>query len=91
MKKSARKHTAPENQNEMLEMMAHRVLRQILEEIHSSPFLAVMVDETTDMEQLTLVVRWISDDFEVSEEFLGLYSMSAIDVQSIVDVMKDAF
>lgn len=75
-------------------MMAHRVLRQILEEIHSSPFLAVMVDETTDksnMEQLTLVVRLISDDFEVSEEFLGLYSMSAIDAQSIVDVMKDAF
>jgi len=94
LEKSARKHTAPENQNEMLEMMAHRVLRQILEEIHSSPFLAVMVDETTDksnMEQLTLVVRWISDDFEVSEEFLGLYSMSAIDAQSIVDVMKDAF
>jgi len=53
-----------------------------------------MVDETTDksnMEQLTLVVRWISDDFEVSEEFLGLYSMYAIDAQSIVDVMKDAF
>ena len=54
--RSARKHTSPENQNEILEIMAHRVLRKILEDIHYSPFLAVMVDETTDKfnkEQLT--------------------------------------
>ena len=92
--KSACKHTAPENQNEMLELMAHRVLRRLLEDIHSSPFLAVMVDEATDKsnkEQLTLVVRWVSDDFVVSEDFLGLNTLSAIDAQSIVDVMKDAF
>ena len=92
--KSARKHTAPENQNEMLELKAHRVLRRILEEIHSSPYLTVMVDEATDKsnkEQLTLVVRWVSDDFVVSEEFLGLYTLSAIDARNIVDVMKDAF
>ena len=92
--KSACKHTSPENQNEMLELMARRVLRRLLEDIHSSPFLAVMVDEATDKsnkEQLTLVVRWVSDDFVVSEEFLGLYTLSAIDAQSIVDVMKDAF
>ena len=55
--KSANKHTAPENQNEMLELMAYHVLRKILESIRTSPFLAVMVDETTDKsnkEQLTL-------------------------------------
>lgn len=76
--RSARKHTASENQNEMLELMAHQVLRMILKNIHSSPFLAVMVDETTDQsnkEQLTLVVRWVNDDFTVSEEFLGLYCL----------------
>ena len=74
--------------------MAHRVLRRLLEDIHSSAFLAVMVDEATDKsnkEQLTLVVRWVSDDFVVSEEFLGLYTLSAIYAQSIVDVMKDGF
>lgn len=27
----------------------------------------------------------------MSEEFLGLYCLSAVDAQSIVDVMKDAF
>lgn len=92
--RSIRKHTAPDNQNEMLEIMAHCVLRKILEDIHHSPFLEVMVDETTDKsnkEQLTLVVRWVSSDFRISEEFLGLYCLSTTDAQSIVDVMKDAF
>ena len=94
LEKNARKHTAPENQNEMLQLMAHHVLRRVLKDIHSSPFLAVMVDETRDMsniEQLTFVLRWVSEDFTVSEEFLGLYCLSSVDAQSIVDVMTDAF
>ena len=51
------------------------MLRNILETIRTSPFLGVMVDETTDKsskEQLRLAVRWVSEDFTVSEEFLGL-------------------
>ena len=92
--RSARKHTSPENQNEILEIMAHRVLRNILEDIHKSPFVAVMVDETTDKsnkEQLTLVIRWVSKELIVSEEFLGLYCLSTANAQGIVNVMKDAF
>ena len=92
--KKACKHMHHDNQNEMLELMAHQVLRRILDDTHTSPFLAVMVDETRDQsnkEQLTLVLRWVSDDFTVSEEFVGLYYLSVIDAQSIVDAIKDAF
>ena len=74
--------------------MAHYVLRRILEHIHSSQFLAVLGDEATDMskrEQLTLVVRWISDDFILSEELVDLYTLSSTDAQSNGDVIKDAF
>eukprot|EP00731_Ephydatia_muelleri_P009637 Em0005g223a len=88
--KKACKHMHHDNQNEMLELMAHQVLRRILDDTHTSPFLAVMVDETRDQsnkEQLTLVLRWVSDDFTVSEEFVGLYNLSVIDAQSIVDAM----
>lgn len=52
----------------MLELMAHHVLTNILESLHTSPILAVMVDETTDKsnkEQLTPVVRWVSEDYSV--------------------------
>ena len=78
LEKSAQKHTAPENQNELLELMAHGVLRKVLicSDIHESPFLAVMVDKTTDKsnkEQLTFFIRWVSNEFTVAEEFLGLY------------------
>ena len=94
LEKSAQKHTSPENQNEMLELMAHGVLRKILKDINESPFLAVMVDETTDKsnkEQLTFVIRWVNNDFTVAEDFLGLYSLSAIDAHSIMQAMKDVF
>ena len=66
----------------MLEPMAHHALRKILENIHSSPFIPVMVDESTNKsnkEQLTLALRWITENFVVSEEFIGLYYLSAID------------
>ena len=57
----------------MLQIMANHVLRSILLNIQSSPFVSVMVDETTDKsnkEQLTMIMRWVSNDFAVGEEFL---------------------
>ena len=94
LEKSSQKHTSPENQNEMLELMAHGVLRKVLKDIHESPFLAVMVDETTDKsnkEKLTFVIRWVNNDFTVAEDVLGLYGLLAIDAQSIMQTMKDVF
>ena len=38
-----------------------------------------------------IIIRWVSEDFTVSEEFLGLYALLAIYVESIVDAMKDTF
>ncbi len=58
--------------------MSHSVLRKLLGDIHNFPFLTIMVDETTDVsnkEQLTLVIRWVDENFEVNEEFLGLYNV----------------
>ncbi len=52
-----------------------------------------MVDETTDVsnkEQLTLVVRWVDENFDVFEEFLGLYSLQTTTADSIVSAITDA-
>ncbi|KAL5479376.1 hypothetical protein EMCRGX_G022893 [Ephydatia muelleri] len=70
--KKACKHIHPENQNEMLELMAHQVLRRILDDAHTTPFLSDETRDQSNKEQLTLVLRWVSDDFSVSEEFEGL-------------------
>ena len=74
--KKACKHIHPENQNEMLELMAHQVLRRILDDAHTTPFLSDETRDQSNKEQLTLVLRWVSDDFSVSEEFEGLLPVS---------------
>ena len=92
LQKAANKYTSPENQNEMLMIMAHHVLQKILVSIHTSPFLSLMVDEATDIsnkEQLTIVIWHVNDNFIVFEEFLGLYHLTATDAGSIVAVIKD--
>ena len=72
--------------------MAHEILKQVLADIQTSPFIAIMVDETTNIsnvEQLTLVIRWVDRNLCVHEEFLGLYSLNSTDAESIVDVISD--
>lgn len=93
LERSSRKYTSHENQNEMLEIMAHQILRKLLGLIQKSPFLAIMVDETTDVsnkEQLTLVIRRIDENLDVFEEFLGMYSLHTTSAQSIVTAISDA-
>lgn len=92
LQKSSRKYTSHENQNKMLEIMAHHVLRMIPTCLQQSLFLAIMVHETTDVsnkKQLTLVMRWIDEDFDVFEEFLGMYSLQSTTPESIVTAITD--
>ncbi len=93
LKKNSNTFTSPENQNEMLQIMSHHILRNVLHDIHSSPFLTIMVDETTDKsnkEQLTLIIRCVDQNFDVFEEFMGLYSLHSITAASIVSTILDA-
>ena len=49
-------------QNEILKTMALQVLRQVMESIHSAPFLTIMIDETTHVsnkEQVVICFRWV--------------------------------
>ena len=53
-----------------------------------------MMDETTDIsnkEQVTFTIRWVSEDLEVHEEFIGLYEVPAIDAATLATVAKDTF
>lgn len=87
--KSRRKYVSPENQNEMLNIMATQIQRKIL---HKSPYITIMVDETTDCsnkEQLTFVIRSVDENFEVSEDFLGMYNLLTTTASSIVSAITD--
>ena len=70
------KYTSPEIQNELLSVMGRLVIQNISANLQQSPYLTIMLDETTDIsnhEQAVIVLRRVTDDLQVFEEFLGLY------------------
>ena len=65
---SDKKYQSPEIVNEMIEIMAHNVLRSLLSEISSRSWFSLLADETRDIsncEQLVLCLRWISEHYEI--------------------------
>lgn len=93
LSKRSDKYTLHEIQNGIMKVMAMQVLRDISASLQQSRFLSVMVDETTDVsntEQMTVVVRSVSDCFEVSEDFLGMYQVPSITAATLTEATEDA-
>ena len=86
------KYTSYDMQNEMVKVMALRILREIAGNLQSSSFFTVMVDETTDVsnvEQVVVCLRWVSEGFEIREEFVGLYEIASTGAEIIYAVITD--
>ena len=93
LEKKQLKYTSHEIQNEILSLMSKSILRDKVKEIQSAVFFTIMVDETTDMsnkEQVVIVIRWVSEELFVHEEFFGLYETDSIQAKALVDVIKDS-
>ena len=91
--KKSNKYTTADMQNETLMVMSLKVLREIVSEIHKASFYTVMVDETTDCsntEHVVLVIWWVDEQLIVHEEFIGFYSVPAIDVDTLTSIIKDS-
>ena len=94
LKRKTSKYTSHEIQNDIIKLMAISVLRNITTSLQTSQFITLMMDETTDIsnkEQVTFTIRWVSEDLEVHEEFIGLYEVPAIDAATLATVAKDTF
>ena len=92
LSKKTDKYTAPDIQNEILKIMALSVLRRITDGIHSSPFLSIMVDETTDVsnkEQVVVCIRWVDNALQVNEDFIGLHQVESTSATALVTVVRD--
>lgn len=86
------KWTSHEVQDELIEMMAHTVLRNMLQEIRDRDFYSLIVDETTDvstLEQVSISIRSVDAEFEIYEDFLGLYETSSTTAETLVKILKD--
>ena len=85
-------YTSPEIQNEIIKVMGLQVLRDVSADLQGSLFLTLMADETTDSsnrEHVTLILRRVTQELEVHEEFLGLYHVSSIDADMLTRAIKD--
>ena len=85
-------YTSPAIQNEIIKVMGLQVLQDVCADLQSSPFLTVTADETTDSsnrEQVTLIVRRVTQELEVHEEFVGLYHVDSIDAATLTTAITD--
>ncbi|CAF1440606.1 unnamed protein product [Adineta ricciae] len=73
-KLSSLKFTDHKIQNELLISIQENITEQIVSDIKKSKYFSVMIDETTDIsnhQQVSLVIRYVDDFFNVYERFLG--------------------
>ena len=92
LRKRTNKYTSKDIQNEILNALAADVLEKILNDLQTADFLSIMVDELTDssnQEQVTLVLRWVDKMLSANEEFIGLYLVEDITLHTVVPVIKD--
>ena len=87
------KYTSPEKiQNELLSIMGRLAIQDVSANLQQLTYLIVMLDETTDVsnhEQPVIVLRKVTNDLLVFEEFLGLYHVPSIGSEILTKVAKD--
>lgn len=79
-------YTSPDIQNEVIKVMGHQVLRDIATDLQASSFLKVMADETTDSsnhEQVTLILCRVTEELQVHKELIGLYHTASINAETL--------
>ncbi|XP_040063052.2 zinc finger MYM-type protein 1-like [Ixodes scapularis] len=80
-------------QNEIIKIMAHKLQRDVVEEVKRSPFFGIIADGTTDVagdEQFTLCLRWVENaSLEIKEEFIGVYSPPDSKANTLFMAVKD--
>lgn len=92
MQKRSDKYTSPVIQNEILKIMALMIIQKIAQSLQDSDFFTIMADETTDAankEQVVICLRWVDNNFEAHEEFIGIHEVDSIDASTLYQVIKD--
>ena len=83
---------SPQVQNEILEMMARKVLGDVAAEVREAEYFSVIVDESTDVtrqEQVSVSARFIDKNYEPQELFLGFYSTEDTSAATLATIILD--
>ena len=90
--KKANKYTSSEVQNEILQVMSKNLMRKLLDSIRNTDFYTIMIDETTDIsnkEQVVFCLRWVDENLDCNEDFLGLYFTELTNASTLTAIVKD--
>ena len=87
--------TSPESLNGILKVLYRGVMAVLLDSIKCSPggLFAVMVDDTTDIsnvEQMSLCLRYVKEDLTVSEIFLGFIETASTTAENMYKQLSDS-
>ena len=72
--------------------MARRLLGDITKRIQKAKFFTLMADEATDAgnkEQLVIVLRWVDENLNVHEDFVGLHEIDVANADFITSVIQN--
>lgn len=89
-----RKYLSPVIVNEQISLMGLTVARTLLSAIRQSspPWFGIIADEATDVacrEQLNLSIRWVSSNYDISEDPIGMYCLPNTRAETIHHVILD--
>ena len=92
LEKKSGKDTTPQIQNEVLKLLYLQVMQSISSDIQCARYYSLMADEVTDTsnkEQFVVCIRWIDEDLQAHEEFVGIHHVDTIEANSLVARLKD--
>ena len=75
-----------------MKIMALSILRDISRSIQNGVFYTIMADEVTDSsnrEQFVLCLRWVDEDLNPHEKFIGLHGVPNICADTLVSCIRD--
>ena len=87
-----KEYSCPVIQNEIVEVMALGVLKQISSNIQNALVYTMMADESSDVsnkEQVVVCIRWVDDELIVHEEFVGIKPVERTTAEDIVLVLTE--
>jgi Domain of unknown function (DUF4371) len=88
--KGSDKYASPPIQNEILQTAADAVVDQIIDEANSSGYVSILCDESADIsgkEHISVVLRYLNRDGEISENFIGIIELHDVDAESIAQAI----
>ncbi|KAJ8872993.1 hypothetical protein PR048_026609 [Dryococelus australis] len=78
--------------NETLPLLSLTVVRNSNQDIKKNKYCALVVDETTDnstKEQISVSLQHVNDDFDIFEDFIGIYETSSTTGDTLAAIIED--